>query len=169
MITIRPERAADIDAIRRVNLDAFPSPAEADLVDRLREKTEGCISLVAEQDQLVTGHILFSPVTLKDQNTPLRMLGLAPMAVLPGFQNQGIGSALVEKGLQVCEERGIEVIIVLGHPNYYPKFGFLPSVRFGLKSEYDVPDEVFMVRETRKGVLDGVQGVFKYDECFNEL
>lgn len=169
MITIRPEQPEDIEAIRHINQDAFPSDAEADLVDALRKQVDTYISLVAERDKVIVGHIMFSPVTLKGEESYIRMAGLAPMAVLSGYQNQGIGSALVKEGLQVCEEQGYQVIVVLGHPNFYPRFGFVPSVRFGLRSEYDVPDEVFMVREARAGLLEGLNGVFKYDDCFNSL
>lgn len=164
-VQIRAETDADHAAIHAVNAAAFPTAAEADLVDALRQQARPLISLVAEQDGAIVGHILFTPVTL-DSRADLRIMGLAPMAVAPDHQRSGIGSALIRAGLEQCRQLGYSAVVVLGHPEYYPRFGFVPSVRFHLRSEYDVPDEVFMVQELEPGALDGVSGTARYHPAF---
>jgi putative acetyltransferase len=168
-MTIRPEKPEDIPAIRIVNERAFGRPAEAELVDALRQNGKAAISLVAEDDGRIVGHVLFSPVTIQSKGTGLTGIGLAPLAVIPERQNQRIGSMLVEHGLRLCWEEGHPFAVVLGHPDYYPRFGFVPASRFGIKSEYDVADEVFMVMELREGALCGCAGVVKYQPEFNEV
>ena len=165
---IRPERPEDISSIRAVNLAAFETSTEADLVDALREQAAPIVSLVAEEGDAIVGHILFSPVTLV-AHPELRILGLAPMAVLPARQRQGIGSALIHEGLEQCRQRGFEAVIVLGHAEYYPRFGFTPASRFGLACEYDVPEDVFMVLELNRGVLNGKSGAIHYHFAFANL
>lgn len=150
-IVIRGEREADAESVWCLNAEAFPTPAEANLVNVLKRECE-CLSLVAEHREAIVGHILFSPVTLEDQ-TDLKLFGLAPMAVNPSLQNRGVGSLLVEEGIARCRREQGDAIVVLGHPNYYPRFGFRPSVQFGLRSDYDVPDDVFMLLELRQGVF----------------
>lgn len=119
-------------------------------------------------DEQIVGHILFTEVEL--ENSDIKITGLAPMAVKPEFQKKsGIGSLLVRQGLEECIKNGYKAVVVLGHPNCYPKFGFIPSVKFGIKSEYDVPDEVFMVKEFVEDSLDGFSGIVKYHEEFNKL
>ena len=164
---IRKEKPKDISKIQQINFLAFKTDAEADLVDRLRKSAVPIISLVAEIDNEIVGHILFTPMT--SDKFDIKIAGLAPMAVLPEYQNKGIGSALVEKGLEYCADEKYEAVAVLGHPNYYPKFGFIPSTRFDLISEYDVPKEVFMVKELVSNSLSKVSGVIKYHEEFGEL
>ncbi len=146
-MNIREEQSSDIEKIWKVNAEAFETEAEANLVNALR--SGGCtyISLVAEIENSVVGHILFTPVELTGNENKLKILGLAPMAVLSEHQNKKIGSKLMEAGLAHCQSLGYDAVVVLGHPNYYPKFGFEPSVKSGIKSEYDVPDEVFMLLE----------------------
>ncbi|MFK7846775.1 MAG: GNAT family N-acetyltransferase [Rhodothermales bacterium] len=168
-INIRPEETEDIEAIRRVNLDAFPQPAEANLVDALRTNVTNCISLVAEEGEEIIGHIMFSPVELKEQRTTVKMIGLAPMAVSSAHQNKGIGSALVNEGLKVCAAQGFEVVVVLGHPAFYPRFGFMPSQPHGIKSEYDAPAEAFMILAFEADTLDKLEGTIVFDKCFNDL
>jgi putative acetyltransferase len=166
---IRPEKPEDIPAVRIVNERAFGGAAEADLVDALRQNGKATISLVAEDDDRVVGHILFSPVTIETGERELVGVGLAPMSVIPERQNQRIGSLLVEEGLRRCRENGHRFVVVLGHPAYYPRFGFVPASSFGIKSEYDVADEVFMVMELQEGALSGCAGVVKYQLEFNEV
>ena len=164
-MNIRFEQPGDIEKIREVNLQAFETETEANLVEALRSADVELISLVAEENGEVIGHILFSPVILGD----LKIMGLAPMAVLPDRQNKGVGTKLVKAGLQDCEKAGYEAVVVLGHAGYYPRFGFVPSVNFGIKSEYDVPPEVFMVKELREGALKGAAGTVKYHPAFNQV
>lgn len=164
-MTIRPERATDIAAVRAVNLAAFETSTEADLVDALREQAAPIISLVADVAGSIVGHILFSPVTLSG-HTELKIMGLAPMAVLPAEQRRGFGSALVRTGLEGCQLLGYGAVIVLGHPEYYPRFGFVPASRFDLSSEYEVPDEVFMALELESGFLRGRSGTIRYHAAF---
>ena len=99
----------------------------------------------------------------------MKLMGLAPMAVLPEFQNQGIGSKLVKEGLRHCSRENNDAVFVLGHPDFYTKFGFLPSVKYGIKSDYDVPDETFMAIELKSGILDGKQGTIKYNIAFETV
>lgn len=166
---IRSEESDDVPAIRIVNELAFGGAAEADLVDALRRNGKAMISLVAEDDGRVVGHILFSPVTIETSERELVGVGLAPLSVIPERQNQRIGSLLVKEGLRRCREDGHRFVVVLGHPNYYPRFGFVPASRFGIKSEYDVADEVFMVMELREGALRECAGMVKYQPEFNEV
>src|SRR6185295_11631507 len=127
MISIRPEKREDYPAVRRVVELAFEQPNEADLVDALRENVASYISLVATSSDDVVGHIFFSPVTIESAQETFTATGLAPMAVLPTHQNQGIGSMLVREGLAECRRLGHYIVVVLGHPNYYPRFGFAPA------------------------------------------
>jgi putative acetyltransferase len=165
---IRPEQAADIGAVRAVNRAAFETATEADLVDALREQAKPIVSLVADDDGSIVGHILFSPVTLSGHEE-LRIMGLAPMAVLPAVQRRGIGSALVRAGLESCRRLGCCALVVLGHPEYYPRFGFTPASRFGIGSEYEVPDEVFMALELEPGALHDRSGTIRYHPAFANL
>jgi putative acetyltransferase len=165
-LTIRPERPADVSAVYNVNERAFGQQVEADLVDALRDAGKAVVSLVAILEGRIVGHILFSSVRVEPARPALRLLGLAPMAVAPEFQRRGIGSALVRTGLERCRTLGHEGIVVLGHPDYYPRFSFAPASRFGLRSEYDVPDEVFMALELCEGGLAGCSGTVAYEPEF---
>lgn len=151
-----------------VNVSAFETPAEANLVDALREQAQPLVSLVAEDDGAIVGHILFSPVSLSG-HPALRIMGLGPMAVAPEHQRKGIGSALVRAGLERCRQRDFGAVVVLGHPAYYPRFGFSSSARFGLGCEYDVPEEVFMVVELQPGFLRGASGKVMYHAAFSNV
>jgi len=165
---IRGERTGDSEPIHAVNVAAFPTDAEARLVDALRAQVHGFVSLVAELDDTVVGHIAFSPVTIGDDPDE-RVLGLAPMAVRPDRQGQGVGSALVTAGLQACRDAGAVAVVVLGHPDYYPRFGFRPASRFGLSCEYDVPDEAFMALELKPGTLSSCHGMVRYHPAFQDV
>lgn len=143
-LVIRIETPADIPSVRAVNEAAFATSAEAQLVDGLRTNGKFALSLVAEVDGAVVGHILFTDIVMEPAGPVDRMLGLAPMAVRPERQGRGIGSALVLRGLEDCRELGYRGVVVLGHPGYYPRFGFLPASRQGIACIYDAPDEAFM-------------------------
>jgi putative acetyltransferase len=165
---IRPEEQRDWAAIHAVNVSAFETPAEANLVDALRAQAQPLVSLIAGDNGAIVGHIMFSPVTLSG-HTALKIMGLAPMAVTPEHQRKGIGSALVRAGFEHCKQLGIGAVVVLGHPTYYPRFGFLSSRRFGIGCEYEVPEEVFMVAELEAGFLRGASGSVKYHAAFRNV
>lgn len=167
MITIRQEQPEDVAAIHAVNEQAFGRAAEAELVDRLRANGKAMLSLVAVQDGEIVGHILFSPVTIESSGGMFAASGLAPLAVRPEVQKQGIGSQLIKRGLEQCRAAGLTGVVVVGHPEYYPRFGFVPASRYGIKCEYNVPDEVFMALELRDGAL--CAGFAKYQPEFNEV
>jgi putative acetyltransferase len=167
MLLSRQERPEDIAAIREVHELAFGRTAEADLVDALRARRKVTLSLVAVEDDRLVGHVLFSPVTIDSGNRSFPAVGLAPMAVLPAWQGCGIGSQLVTTGLLECRSAGYDCVVVLGHPAYYSRFGFVPASRYGLKSEYEVPDEAFMVLAWQAGVLKDRDGVVRYQPEFS--
>ena len=155
-------------AIRRVNEQAFGRAAEAALVDGLRAHGRVSLSLVAERDGEVIGHILFSPVRIDSGLESTAGLGLAPMAVLPAHQRAGIGSLLVRAGLAECRRAGHGCVVVLGHPEYYPRFGFVPASRHGLAWEHPAPDEAFMVLPLREGAIAAAGGVVRYAPEFEQ-
>jgi putative acetyltransferase len=165
---IRPETAQDIPAIYQINKQAFDRENEAHLVNRLRENEAIILSLVAEWNGQILGHILFSPVIITDDDIQWQAVGLGPVAVLPEFQNSGIGSALIRAGLDELKKLGHDVVIVLGHSGYYPRFGFKPSRPFGIQWEMDVPEEAFMVAELNKGSLNGRKGIVHYHPAFRD-
>ncbi len=164
---IRQEMPEDIPAVRAVEEAAFGRAAEANLVDLCRQHGRVSLSLVALREQCLVGHILFTPVTLDPPHPGWHGLGLGPVAVLPEFQRQGIGSRLIQFGLEICREQGIDFVVLLGDPGYYSRFGFIPAGEFGLGNEYGAGDE-FIVRELRPGVLRGAKAVVKYVPEFRE-
>lgn len=168
MNSIRSEEPRDRQAVRKLNEAAFGGPAEANLVEALHRDGAAVVALVAERDGEVVGHILFSPVSVEPA-TPRRLVGLAPMAVAPEFQRQGIGLLLVRAGLDRCRSAGAEAVVVLGHADYYPRFGFRPADDFGLRCEYDVPPEVFMALELEPDALRDVSGLVEYHHAFSEV
>ena len=161
---VRIEQPGDRDAVRALNERAFGGREEADIVEALHRANAVVVALVAEVGAAVVGHILFSPVTVEHSDTPL--LGLAPMAVDPSRQRQGIGSRLVREGLERCRAAGADGVVVLGHAEYYPRFGFVPVREFGLRCEYDVPADVFMALELTQGALRGASGLVRYHAAF---
>lgn len=169
MIEIREEKQEDYDEVRMVNEQAFGQPEEGRIVDKLRETCKEVVSLVAVSNNEVVGHIFFSPVTIDIEGRSIKGMGLAPMAVLPGFQNQGIGTMLVREGVRRIKETACPFIVVLGHENYYPRFGFERASKFGLKSQWEgVPDDAFMAMILDESEMKGVAGVVKYRDEFNE-
>jgi putative acetyltransferase len=165
---IRNEDPKDYAAVHAVNAAAFETEAEANLVDMLRTEVQPIISLVAEEDRVIVGHILFSPVSLSGF-PDLKIMGLGPVAVIPKYQRKGIGAALIKAGLEMSKRLGYGAVIVLGHPEYYPRFGFRPSVLYDITCEYDVPEDAFMVIELHPGYLDGSSGVIKYHPAFTNV
>lgn len=157
---IRREQPEDAPSIRRVHEAAFESSTEASIVERLRAAGAVSLSLVAEQDAELVGHILFSPVTI--EGVPVRAVGLAPMAVGPAAQRRGVGSRLVRAALEELRDRGYEIVVVVGHPAYYPRFGFVRASELGLRWEHSCPDEAFMALELRPGALAGRSGLVRY-------
>ena len=174
---VRGERPEDAPGVRQVLERAFGQADEADLVDRLRQAGAATVSLVAVSGLVVggagpnrvIGHILFSPVTIGDRSPPSPTVGLAPMAVAPPHQRRGVGTALVEAGLALCREQGVGLVVVFGHQDYYPRFGFRPAHRSGLSCEYDAPLEAFMALELEDGALEACAGVVRYHRTFAEL
>lgn len=162
MVLIRKEQSADIPRIREVNIQAFGQPEEADLVDRLRERCQEILALVAVSDDEVIGHILFSPATIECQDRTIAGAALGPMAVMPGSQRQGIGSQLVKDGVSILLEKSCPFLVVIGHPEYYPRLGFRPASQFGVQSDWDVPDEVFMMMVLADEEMHGIKGAVKY-------
>ncbi len=169
MIRIRREEPEDVPSVRVINEQAFEQPAEADIVDKLRQSCPAALSFVAVDEGRVVGHVFFTQATVDSKNGTIEGMGLAPMAVLPDRQRQGIGSKLVEHGLEILREQGCPFVIVLGHPVYYPRFGFEPASRYGLKSQWEgVPDEAFMVMIFDEQAMEGVSGVARYRVEFDE-
>ena len=168
MVSIREERPEDIATIHDVESLAFGRENEADLVDALRRAGKVILSLVATKNQQVVGHILFSPAILEHEGKGFVVAALGPVAVLPELQNEGIGSRLVRSGLRDCLDKGYDVVFLIGHPNYYPRFGFVSAATKGIHCEREVPDEVFMVAELRQGALTGMRGVMKFQPEFEE-
>jgi putative acetyltransferase len=164
-LLVRPETSADLDTIRQVNRVAFGQDDEARLVDALRDGGHVRVSLVAERAGEVVGHILFSDLPILTGDGMVAALALAPLAVLPEFQNQGIGSALVRSGLDVCRQQGHNRVVVLGHPHFYPRFGFSPKLAAHLESPFSGKDS-FMALELMPGALDGVRGRVRYPPPF---
>lgn len=159
MINVRHEAAPDILAVYEVNKQAFGGIAEADLVNAVRSREKNLLSLVAVDGDKVVGHILFSPMTVEGQPENRSVIGLAPLAVLPVHQKQGVGSKLVRAGLEECLRDGCGAVAVLGHPEYYPRFGFAPGIRYGINSEFaDAPPEAFMVLELKPRTLAALRG-----------
>jgi putative acetyltransferase len=166
-IQVRPEREADLPAIRTVNNEAFGGNSEARLVDALRSGGYARQSLVAEHEGSVIGHILFSALEIQTKDGIVPALALAPMAVLPGWQRQGIGSQLIRAGLDACRQQGHRIVIVLGHPEFYARFGFSTDLARPLLSPYAGP--AWMALELQPGALKGVAGQVVYPPPFAAL
>lgn len=167
MIEIRKEEPKDCDAVHHLNLAAFEEGPEAALVDTLRASDKEYLAFVAVDDGIVVGHILFTPASV-DGCSAIGM-GLAPMAVLPSQQKKGIGSQLVRYGLEFLRNDGCPFVIVLGHPEYYPRFGFELASKYRLRCQWEgVPDDAFMVTVFDKEVLPEKGGIARYADEFND-
>ncbi len=169
MIEIREETNGARDEVRMVNDQAFGQPDEGRIIDKIRESCKEVISLVAVSNNKVVGHIFFSPVTIEFKDRTITGMGLGPMAVLPDFQNQGIGTLLVREGIRRIKETACPFIIVLGHEDYYPRFGFERASKYGLEPQWEgVPDNAFMVMILNGSGMNAVEGVVKYRDEFSE-
>ena len=164
---IRPEEPPDIAAIRFVNERAFDGAGEANAIDALRDRGAVSLSLVAVIADRVVGHLFFTPAVIESPDRSWSAIGLAPLAVLPEYQRRGIGSALMDAGLEECRRLGHERVIVLGHPDYYPRFGFERASQHHVRFEFEAPDEACMILALQPGALDGVSGVAKYQPEWN--
>ncbi|GEP94463.1 GNAT family N-acetyltransferase [Chitinophaga cymbidii] len=171
-IRIRPEETSDAGHIYEVNRLAFGREDESRLIGFLREGGSfvPALSLLAEVDGMAVGHILFTRIFIARENgARIESLALAPMAVHPDFQRRGIGGRLITEGLRRAGEAGFTAVIVLGHADYYPKFGFAPAAKWGITTLYDVPEEVFMAMELKPGALDDASGTVVYPEAFERV
>lgn len=167
MLTVRREQSRDISDIFEINLRAFGREEEGKLVDKLRGRVYPFISLVADEEGRPVGHILFTPVIVGD--TLLKAVGLGPMAVLPEHQGEGAGSALINEGLGVCREEGMEAVFVLGHPGYFTKFGFEHASKMGIYWKSGEFAPYFFMHELVKGALDGAQGEVIFHPAFDDV
>jgi putative acetyltransferase len=161
---IRAELPRDREEVRKVNEEAFGQADEADLVDRLREEQVILLSLVAETDDRIAGHILFTRMFIETDQGPLEAVALAPVAVRPVDQRRQIGSSLIRRGLAELQKTGERIVIVLGHPAYYTRFGFSTEKVRDVASPF--PPEAFMGLELSEGALDGVRGAVRYPAAF---
>ncbi|AFZ33711.1 GCN5-related N-acetyltransferase [Stanieria cyanosphaera PCC 7437] len=168
-LIIRPETTLDYESISIVNDLAFGQQNEAKLIDKIRNSDRYIseLSLVAELEHKIIGYIMFSWIDLVAEKN-LKVLALAPLAVLPQSQNQGVGSALVNQGLLIADNQNIPLVIVLGHPNFYAKFGFEPSLKYNIESPFEIPKEVFMVK-LLKSYQQDTCGKVVYPSAFNDL
>jgi putative acetyltransferase len=165
---IRDEAAGDAAAVREVVEEAFKSPLEAGIVDALRADCEDRLSLVAEEDGGIVGHILFTPVDIGTADGPLRGYGLAPMAVRTAWQRRGIGSALIAEGTRRMREAGAPFVFVIGHPEYYPRFGFERASRYGVRCQWpEVPDDAVMLLVLEPSIAPRLAGLARYRPEFD--
>jgi len=163
-VVIREREPADDGAIRRLNDLVFGGPFEGKLIEELREAFIDAVELVAVEDGAIVGHILFSALTTMVDDDAVPTLSLAPMCVHPERQRSGIGTALVEVGLELARRREWQAVVVLGHPDYYPRFGFSAELASGLDSPFD--GDSFMALELVPGALDGDDGLVVYPAAF---
>lgn len=168
-MSIRRAKPEDKEQITKIYQKAFDTDAEAILVSSLCDSGIPTVSLVYEDGKKITGHILFTPVELVGDDSDVKIAGLGPMGVLPRDQYHGIGSSLVKAGLEECKSDGYDAAVVLGYTAFYPRFGFIPSVKFGIATTFNVPEDVFMVQELKPGVLQGRQGTIKFHQAFDEF
>lgn len=164
MITLRPERKEDIGDIQAVVTRAFGQPDEAEIVTTIRESGDTTLSLVAKMDGRIAGHILFSPAWIGDHDVV--GAGLGPLSVDPGFQKMGIGAALVHAGLAVLRHEGIPFSFLLGHPDYYPRFGYRPAAPLGIECPFGPARDAWMAIILDKKKMRGVTGMGRYHRAF---
>ncbi|MBC2253598.1 N-acetyltransferase [Listeria welshimeri] len=168
---IRKEQPQDFQAIRRVNEEAFKGTVEADLIESIRSSDyyQPSLSLVVEAfDGNIVGYLMFSEISLEAAGGSRFILALAPLAVLPEYQGSRIGSKLMEEGIRLAREKAYPAIAVLGHADFYPRFGFISSEQFGIRAPFDVPAEYFMLLELYDGSLENLAGTIHYPAAFSE-
>lgn len=173
-IKLRQENPADYEQVFKLTELAFANMPFADhdeqfLVERLR-KSEFFIpglSLVAESDGKIIGHILLTRLKIQGTETEFESLSLAPVSVLPEFQKQGIGGMLIRKAHQVATNLGYKSVILVGHPEYYPRFGYKKASEFGLKFPFQAPDDACMAIELVDNGLEGITGMVVYSPEYN--
>ncbi|HHY2674118.1 GNAT family N-acetyltransferase [Bacillus toyonensis] len=174
MVTIRQEQKNDYRKTEEVVKEAFlneefSDKKEHELVKRIRE----CDAFIPELsivavDKEIVGHIMLSKITIEQGGTTIDSLALAPVSIAPSHQKKGIGGKLITAALEKAKELGYRSVVVLGHPEYYPKFGFERASQWNIKAPFEVPDEVFMVMELRENTLQGVEGIVQYSSAFAE-
>ena len=163
-LRVDAERATDVDSIRAVHRDAFGQEVEGAIVDALRDAGALTISLVSRINDVVCGHVALSP--MQTPTPTARVLGLGPIGVRTDGQRSGIGTALMHAAIEQARGDGFDGIVVLGHPEYYTRFEFVPASRFGIRCEYDVPDDVFMALELSPSGLTDCAGLVRYHAAF---
>ena len=170
-LIVRSETKEDHSAISEISELAFGQKNEGELIERLRKTGHFIpeLSLVAVSGDRIVGHILFYPVLIRDEGEPHASLALAPMAVHPECQRKGVGVRLVQEGLAIARRLGHNSVVVLGHPQYYPMFGFRLASNWNIRASFDVPDEAFLALELKDGALKDVSGTVEYPEAFNEV
>ena len=166
---IREELPGDVLGIRKVEEAGFGQKAEADLVDLLRQRKSVTLSLVAEDNGEIVGHVLFSPGEVSNGVESWPCVGMGPVVVMPGNQGTGIGKKLIEAGVEKCFLSGVKAIFVLGDPEYYTRFGFICAKWFDIRCEFDAPVEAFMVKAAGPEAMDGWNGVMHYRPEFKEV
>ena len=164
---IRTETGADLAAVGEVNRLAYGREAEARLVDSLRDGGYARLSLVAEEEGRLVGHILFSEAVIRTDGGEVGALALGPVGVIPERQGRGVGSALIREGLDRCVQEGHRIVVLLGHPGYYPRFGFSAERAGNLSSPYS--GDAFMALELAPGALSGVVGEFEFAPPFGAV
>ncbi len=168
---IRKEERYDYSEVRKLLKKAFEMDAEARLVDNLRKNPEYIpeLSFVAEDDEKIVGYLLFFPIKIISLHGSSNSLALAPVATHPKYQRKGVGTALIEHGLKEVKHSGFDSIIVMGHPDFYPRFGFRLASLYGIKAPFDVPDAAFMALELTLVGLDETSGTVVYPDEFNDV
>lgn len=170
-MNIETEQPGDVEAIHAVHEEAFGRPGEAILVEQIRALPEfdPRLSLVARINGQVVGHVLFSGIEILTPRGPRPALALAPLAVLPTYQRRGVASGLVLRGLGACKTLGHDIVVVLGEPGYYSRFGFERAAEYGIHAPFEVPEDAFMLLELSPAALTGVRGMVRYSKPFEGL